>query len=115
LDVLNDAAIAAPRQTAHDMAAQAACGGTAGLYRLRHGTALGADARFACWFAKPAGMSYQDLYHALDPLVAAGHVGLWGRQMTLGPTPEFCLHSAERPALPPPLEGLEIELRPVWT
>lgn len=39
---------------------------------------------------------------------------LWGRQMTLGPAPEFCLHSGRPVRLPAPLAGAALGCRPVW-
>lgn len=113
LDPLNDAAITASRRAPHDAAAAAAEGGTAGLYRLRRGTPVGSPG-VAAWFAKPPGMSYPGLYEALDPLLRSGAAALWGRQMVLGPTPEFCLQS-ERPIPLPDLPAARtILLRPVW-
>ena len=44
------------------------------------------------WLSKPDGMSYRDFESSLAPCIAAGCC-LWGRRMTLGPTPEFCLHA----------------------
>lgn len=113
LDPLNDAAVTASRQAAHDAAAAAAEGGTAGLYRLRRGAPLGAPYA-AAWFAKPAGMSYSALYDTLDPVVRNGSATLWGRQMVLGPTPEFCLQSERTVPLPDVLAALTLTLRPVW-
>jgi hypothetical protein len=111
LDPLNDAAISASRQVPHDQAALAAAGGTAGLYRLRAGATLSVPA-YAHWFSKPEGWSYGQLYDRLRPL--ADHSALWGRQMTLGPAREFCLHTSERVSLPPGIEATVLELRRVF-
>ena len=113
LDPLNDAAVSASRQSAHDAAAAVAAGGTAGLYRLRSGNLVEAP-RQACWFGKPDGMSYSAFYSALQPLLADTGGALWGRQMTLGPTPEFCLHTVEPVAVPEPFKTLRVVLRPIW-
>jgi len=113
LDPLNAAAVTASRQQSHDAAAAAAGGGTAGLYRLRLGTVDGSP-RSASWFAKPAGMSYGELFGALEPMVRAERAGLWGRQMTLGPALEFCLHAPPEVSLPAPFEPTRISCRPVW-
>jgi hypothetical protein len=59
-------------------------------------------------------MSYPSLFEALAPLVAAP-AALWMRQMVLGPTPEFCLHSKEPVGLPPGFTGRTLALTPVWT
>ena len=70
--------------------------------------------RTATWFAKPAGLGYAALYTMLEPLVRAEGAALWGRQMVLGPTPEFCLHTARPVALPSPLVPVPLHFRPVW-
>jgi hypothetical protein len=113
LDPLNAAAVSASRQAPHDAAAALAAGGTAGLYSLRLGAA-GAPPRTANWFAKPAGMTYGELFAALSPLVSDGRAALWGRQMTLGPALEFCLHSAGPVVLPAPLTPFSLVCRTVW-
>jgi hypothetical protein len=110
LDRLNHAAITASRQEPHDAAAALAAGGVAGLYTLRLGAALPAPTR-AYWFAKPAGWSYAQLDDALRDLVAGGAC-VWMRYMVLGPTPEFCVHSAAPVRLPS--DGVALELRSVW-
>jgi len=113
LDPLNDAAISGRRQAAHDGAAAAAAGGTGGLYRLRRGFAL-PHAACGYWFSKPDGVSYVELYELLQPVLEEDEVALWGRQMTLGPALEFCLHAQQTLVLPPQLSAIEIRLRPVW-
>jgi hypothetical protein len=112
LDPLNQAAVTAARQAPHDAAAAAAQGGTAGLYRLRRG-GVGIH-RTTAWFAKPEGMSYGQLYAALEPLLLRADGGLWGRQMVLGPTPEFCLHTPEPVALPAPFIAQVVPRSPIW-
>ncbi|HET7599509.1 MAG TPA: hypothetical protein VFK09_04420 [Gemmatimonadales bacterium] len=113
LDPLNDAAVSAARREPHDAAAAAAENGTAGLFRLRLGSP-GDAPRTAVWFGKPAGMSYATLLEALAPFVRPAGSALWGRQMTLGPTPEFCLESAQPVRLPPPFVGTVTPRRPIW-
>jgi hypothetical protein len=98
LDRLNAAAITQARQLPHDRIAALAAGGTAGLYGLRAG-AWG-DPAVAYWLSKPAGMGYPAFDLSMKPFIQQG-CGLWGRRMTLGPTPEFCLH-APVASLPPP-------------
>jgi hypothetical protein len=114
LDPLNDASVSGECRAPHDAAARAAAGGTAGLYRLRLGSAHVAGAREGRWLAKPAGMSYQDFYARLEPLAKRPGHGLWGRQMTLGPTPEFCLMGPEPTALPEGFDALARPLDPLW-
>jgi hypothetical protein len=112
LDPLNAAAVSASRREPHDAAAALAAGGTAGLYTLRLGRALPA-ARHARWFAKPAGMSYDELWALLGPRVKRHGAALWMRFMVLGPSPEFCLQSTGPLELPGGLAGPEIALRAV--
>lgn len=111
LDVLNDAAISQIHQSAHDQVARLALGGTAGLYRLRKGSPNLSRARYATWFHKPSGVSYEELFALTQPLIENGDATLWGRQMTLGPTPEFCMHSSEESSLPARFTGLRVDLK----
>jgi hypothetical protein len=114
LDALNDAAVSARRQAPHDIVAGAVAGGTAGLYRLRQGEPPDAPPRVATWLAKPDEMAYAEFFEILRPLTTDRHARLWGRQMVLGPTLEFCLHSVEPIQLPESFTGRVIELRVVW-
>ena len=98
LDVINHAAVSGPCEGPHNLVAREAAGGTAGLYRLRTGKIE--NARFALWLAKPEGLSYPDFYSILDPIVVENEAALWGRQMTLGPTSEFVIHSLNPIQLP---------------
>lgn len=116
LDPLNDAAVSSARQVPHDEAAAAAGGGTGGLYRLRLGSAVVAP-RYAAWFSKPAGLSYPALFERVRPVIESSGGALWGRQMTLGPAREFCVHLREPVALPAALAALaafEVPVRHVW-
>jgi len=89
---------------------------------LKSGVALEAPTH-AHWFGKPEGMSYAELFAALEPSVARGGVALWMRQMVLGPAREFCLHAMLPLSLPDALGarrgGTEmvqstVSLRAVW-
>lgn len=93
MDPLNEAAVTGACEEPHNRVARAAADGTGGLYRLRAGTEDLAEAKFATWLSKPAGATYKDFYAGLESLTSQPGVALWGRQMTLGPTTEFCLHS----------------------
>ena len=90
LDRLNDAAVSSHRQQPHDRISALAGEGTAGLYGLRLGSLIAPT--HAYWLSKPEGMSYTAFEKSLAPAIDAG-CSLWGRRMTLGPTPEFCLHA----------------------
>ena len=64
--------------------------------------------------SKPAGISYPQLFAAVEP--ALGPVGgsLWVRKMTLGPSPEFCVLAREPAVLAPQFQMFAFQLRPVW-
>lgn len=118
LDKLNFAAVSGRNEKPHNAVAVEAEGGIAGLYRLKQGevSAL-ARARFALWFSKSTSLSYPDLYSGLSTLSSQSGVGLWCRQMTLGPTNEFCFRSENEITLPAEA-GTNVYLTPlktVWT
>ncbi len=112
LDVLNAAAISAVRRREHNRAAGLAATGTAGLYRWRRGAGENGPARMAHWISKPEGEGYEAFYRRFDDALAVPGSALWGRQMVLGPTPEFCLHADAAPAIPG-ASPISIELAPL--
>lgn len=97
LDRINEAAVTGPCEAPHNLVAREAADGTAGLYRIKIGDVF-TEPQFATWLPKPAGVSYTDFYETLAPLISGG--ALWQRQMTLGPTTEFLIHSATAIQLP---------------
>jgi len=103
LDALNGAAVSEARQRPHDRVAAMAVAGTGGLYHLRMGEVIAPAVAY--WLSKPDGMGYAAFDSSLAPLVAAG-CALWGRRMTLGPTPEFCLHAPAPLELPYPAQAI---------
>jgi hypothetical protein len=108
LDVLNEAAVSGDRLQPHNRVAAMAAAGTAGLYSLRRGRLATVPPAAAHWFAKPDGMSYQAFFESLRPHYGNG-ASLWGRQMVLGPTPEFCLLAASPAQLPCPAFASHVE------
>jgi hypothetical protein len=118
LDKLNFVAISGNNELPHNQVAFDAAGGTAGLYRLRLGDlqSLGRSPQVT-WFSKSPGASYADLFSKLNALCSSAGVGLWCRQMTLGPTTEFCLRSESEISWP---EGVATEVdtmivKTVWS
>ena len=107
LDALNDAAVSGARRMPHDRVAGLADGGAGGLYFLRMGEV--SAAAHAHWFAKPAGVSYAELYETIGRIIAGTGAALWERRMVLGPAPEFCLAADEPMSLPAPFEATRIE------
>jgi hypothetical protein len=113
LDPLEEAAVSAGRKGAHDAAASLAAAGTAGLYQLKLGTAPTAP-RSAQWFSKPAGVSYAQVFGAIEPALGAVGGSLWMRKMVLGPAPEFCVLAREPATLAPSFQMFAFPLRPLW-
>lgn len=113
LDPLDAAAVTAGRKSAHDAAAALAANGTAGLYQMKLGTAPAAP-RSSQWFIKPAGMSYPQLFAAIEPALAPVGGSLWVRKMTLGPSPEFCVLSRDPATLASPFQMFAFQLRSIW-
>lgn len=114
MDRLNEAAVSGACEEPHNRVAREAADGIGGLYRLREGVGNLNDAKFAVWLSKPAGVSYKNFYADLRSLTASPGVALWGRQMTLGPTTEFCIHSQSPIELPPGYSGHSISLERVY-
>jgi hypothetical protein len=115
LDPLNEAAVSGPREQPHNLVAKDVAGGTAGLYRVKQGDADGLfTARFACWFSKPSGVPYPEFFAQMKPLSSGGATCLWSRQMTLGPTTEFCLQSRDQLSLPNGYDGHILSLETIW-
>jgi hypothetical protein len=98
LDTINRAAVTGARESPHSAVAQLAQDGIAGLYRVSRGRLrLPTDRIEEAWLSKPATESYVDFLRLME-----GNLGeygcLWQRQMTLGPTPEFCLQNCVIPS-----------------
>lgn len=115
LDILNGAAVSGACEEPHNRVAREAAGGAAALYRFRAGDENLSQARFAVWFSKPDGVSYSALYSTLEPLTSQPGIGLWGRQMVLGPATEFCVRSPSPLRLPENYTGLTLPLELIWS
>ena len=114
LGALNDAAVAGARKDPHDKVAQLAGAGLGGLCRLAAGRADFAGVTTGTWCKKPDGMSYATFLEQASRLIDPSGMGLWQRQMTLGPGPEFCVLSSGQARIPEVWNPLAIELRAVW-
>src|SRR5437868_7636037 len=100
LGTLNEAAVSGARKNPHDEAARLAAGGTAGVYRMLAGQLDFNSTRFAVWLTKPSNIAYDQFFDDARVWLHGKRAALWQRQMTLGPTSEFCLQSAERITVP---------------
>jgi hypothetical protein len=98
LDTINRAAVTGAREAPHNAVAQLAQDGIAGLYRVSRGRLRLTSDRFEeAWLSKPASESYADFLRRMEANL--GEYGcLWQRQMTLGPTPEFCQQNCAVPS-----------------
>ena len=70
--------------------------------------------RWATWVSKPRGTSYPEFYDELRPWPERLDTALWQRQLTLGPTSEFCLQSREKVELPE-FAGTAVALKPLFS
>lgn len=113
LDPLNAAAVSGAHRRPHDTVAAFARWGTAGLYRLRDGSLAFDRAERAVWLSKSPGQTYEGFYATVRKAAGTAGWGLWGRQMTLGPTPEFCFHG-HGPQLPGGEQIEAISLTRLW-
>ena len=114
LDDLNHAAVSGACEEPHNRVARDAAVGTAGLYQLHSGIEDSASVRFATWFSKPAGVSYQVLRARLEPIASVAGTGVWQRQMTLGPTTEFTVYSPLEIQLPEGFSWTTLKLEPIY-
>lgn len=118
LDSINSGAISAPRRDPHDSVAALVVGGTAGIYQLRRGDPLGAqaariNAAYAYWLAKPNGVTWEAFVGQFESALSGVTYTLWERYMVLGPTPSIVLHTAQPVDLPSDLIRAAIPLRVV--
>jgi hypothetical protein len=113
LGLLNEAAVAGARQAPHDDVARLAGAGLGGLFKLVAGSACFEQMNFGTWMKKPEGMSYSALLARAASLIDPASMGLWQRQMNLGPGLEFCIGSPGRVAAPAEFSPVAIELRHV--
>jgi hypothetical protein len=112
LDVLNAAAVSGARAPVHDAAAQMASDGAGKLLSLAAGQPS-MDSGFEVCFAKPAGVTYVDLYARLQTWSSGAGVSLWRRMMVLGPPPEFTIVTPTELELPADLRPEAIRREPI--
>jgi len=127
LGALNDAAVSGETRGPHDSVARDYMRGAGGILRSLGGDLLLRDARFATWVEKPVGTAYQSFYDEVAAI--AGRAGkkeedndtrrrrtdLWRRQMVLGPSPQFCVHSDEGLQFPSNLRPIGSQVEPLRT
>jgi hypothetical protein len=98
LGVLGEAAVAGGHRSAHEGIAKEMAAGVGGLYRLCEGAAKPEEASLCVWVS-PARNSARSAVEAM--LLGDGserdEMGLWRRELVLGPAPEYCLRARRPP------------------
>lgn len=115
LDDLNDAAVSGETREAHDAIAKHYMKGSGGVFRLTDGSLRLQEARFATWIEKQIGPSYRSYYEEVAKNVGDRKTDLWRRQMVLGPSPQFCVHSTEQLHLPTSFRPLSTKVEMIQT
>ncbi|MGD0638273.1 MAG: hypothetical protein ABSA72_09590 [Nitrososphaerales archaeon] len=106
LEALNEAAIGGGSRDPHDSIAKDYMKGAGAIFKTISGSLKLRDSRYVTWIEKPIGPSYRAYYDELAKAVGDRRTDLWRRQMVLGPSPQFCVHSEE-------LLEVQGDLRPI--
>ena len=110
LGTLNDAAVSGPTRGPHDAVAKDFMEGSGGVFKLISGSLDLHQARFAAWIGKKIGPSYDSYYEDVSHVVGESNTDLWRRQMVLGPSPQFCVHSVNPVSFPEEFRPLTVRL-----
>lgn len=113
LGTLNEAAVGPGTKEFHDAVAKEYLSGAGGVFRQIQGNVALPEARYTNWIGKPTGTTYQQYYKEVAEGLENQRADLWRRQMVLGPSPQFCVHSADRLDLPKKFMPLEVMIESV--
>jgi len=90
----------------HDSIALDYMKGAGGVFKRINSKLDLREARTATWVEKPIGPTYQSYYDQIGQSVGGAPTDLWRRQMVLGPSPQFVIHSQSKLELPESLKPL---------
>jgi len=112
---LNETAIGGGARGPHDSIAKDYMKGAGAIFKSIKGDIRVRDARLAIWIEKGIGQPYQSYYDEVAKSVGDRKADLWRRQMVLGPSPQFCIHSEEVLEIPASLHPISSKLEVIKT
>jgi len=110
LGVLNEKAVSGSMRPVHNSAAHMSGDGKGGLFGLVKGSAdYGSKyalwiskswsedygSKYALWISKSWSEDYESFYRKVLEEAGSLAMGLWRRQLAMGPSPEFCIFAAQ--------------------